>query len=450
MGKKRSKTRINPITKAVSAPIDRQAVNSAYATIQRTLKDYGTLDLSDTSIRDAKRQADSGLPMQYYRYILKGVLRDGHIGGIISDLMRRTVAYPFDIELPEELREDQSALDQVQFLKTVLGSIPIDTVRHVAAWGTFWPTLQEVVYGEAPSSVREQFDGNGLPGFAPVVPVKIVPLPNLYLQSDEAGNLLYIQDNATINLSDHDGQFIVAIDPSDADQLMIKPIPFTELGSQKRVFDEWVNKVYAKVDGRKYRNRFAEPMLDVSYDPSNPNSKADASTIYSAYNANGKLRSILHPNSTAAQYIGADAVSTTSVFRDDLEAHNAEATKGLKGQDMSTERDSTRATSNTGMAYDDELLSSICRTRDSILTEQLLLRIRDLNFPEEKRYPAKLVTVLPEEFNAPEVIRLVESASTMGREFTEGELNDLYRLPANADREKFQLPGLSKQNPFRL
>jgi hypothetical protein len=231
---------------------------------------------------------------------------------------------------------------------------------------------------------------------------------------------------------------------------MIKPIPFTELGSQKRVFDEWVNKVYAKVDGRKYRNRFAEPMLDVSYDPSSPNSKADASTIYSAYNANGKLRSILHPNSTAAQYIGADAVSTTSVFRDDLEAHNAEATKGLKGQDMSTERDSTRATSNTGMAYDDELLSSICRTRDSILTEQLLLRVRDLNFPEGKRFPVKLVTVLPEEFNAPEVIRLVESASTMGREFTEGELNDLYRLPANADREKFQLPGLSKQNPFRL
>ena len=117
---------------------------------------------------------------------------------------------------------------------------------------------------------------------------------------------------------------------------------------------------------------------------------------------------------------------------------------------MSTEKDSTRATSATGMAYDDELLSSICRVRDRILTDQLLLLIRDLNFPEGKRFPVRLTTELPEEFNAVETIRRVESASSMGREFTEGELNDLYRLPGNADRENFVLPGLAKQNPFAL
>lgn len=439
------------VVQPVSAPVDRQAINSAYSTVQRTMKDISGLELNDSAIREAKRQADSGLPMQYYRYIQKGVLRDGHIGGVIADLMRRTVAYPFDIELPDEIMDDPDAQAQVDFLKMACSGLNFDAVRERAAWGTFWPTLQEVVFGDAPAGSRAKFSGNGLPGFVPVVPVDVIPLPNLYLQSDTDGNLLYIQDDGrTVNLSDSDGNFIFAIDPADADQLMIKPIPFTELGSQKRVFDQWVDKIYTRMDGRKYRNRFAEPTLDIGYDPTDPNSKIDADVIYGAYNANGKLRSIKHPNTVTADYIGADAVSTTSVFREDLATHNSEATKGLKGQDMSTEKDSTRATSNTGMAYDDELLSGICSTRDKILTDQFLIPIRDLNFPEGKRYPVKLITVLPEEFNALETLRLVESASSMGREFTEGELDRLYRLPGNPDRENFVLPGLSKSNPFQL
>ncbi|NTW98342.1 MAG: hypothetical protein HGB35_00080 [Geobacteraceae bacterium] len=439
------------VVQPVTAPIDRLAVNSAIAGIQRSMKDISGLDLSDDAIRDAKRQADSGLPMQYYRYILKGVLRDGHIGGIISDLMRRTVSYPFDIEIPDEIKDDPDAQAQVDFLKMALSGINFDAVRQRAAWGTFWPTLQEVVFEEASASVRGSFGSNGLPGFIPVVPVSVTALPNLYLQSDTDGNLLYIQDNGqAINLGESEGRFIFAIDPEDEDQLMIRPVPFTELGSQKRVFDMWVDKVYTRSDGRKYRNRFAEPMLDIAYDAKDANAIKDADVIYGAYNSNGKLRSIKHPVEMMVQYMGADAVSTTSVFRDDLAVHNSEATKGLKGQDMSTEKDSTRATSTTGMAYDDELLSGICATRDQILTDQLLLVIRDLNYPEGKRFPMRLTTVLPEEFKAPEVIRLVESASAMGREFTEGELNELYRLPGHPDRENFVLTGLAKSNPFRL
>jgi|GEM_PF-3060804 len=435
----------------VSAPIDRLAINSAMAGIQRDMKDFSGLELSDAAIRNAKQQADSGLPMTYYRYIQKGVLRDGHIGGTTSDLMRRTVAYPFEIELPDEIKDDPDAQAQVKFLSMVLHSINFNAVRERAAWGTFWPTLQEIVWGEASQSIRDEYSGNGIPGFTPVVPVEIRQLPNIYLQSDAEGNLLYIQDGAqAMNISDRPTQFIFAIDPADADQLMIKPVPFTEIGSQKRVFDTWVDKVYTRVDGRKYRNRFAEPTLDVSYDNQDPNNAADAATIYGAYNANGKLRSIKHPSTVTVDYIGADAVSTTSVFRDDLDTHNSEATKGLKGQDMSTEKDSTRATSATGMAYDDEMLSSVCAIRDQILADQLLIPIRDLNFPEGKRYPVHFCTKLPEEFKAPEVIRLVESASSMGAEFTEGEVANLYRLPVNSDRENMILPGLSKNNPFRL
>ncbi len=440
------------VVQQISAPIDRLAINSAYSAIQRDLKDISGLDLNDTAIREAKRQADSGLPMQYYRYILKGVLRDGHIGGVIADLMRRTTSYPFDIKLPDEIKDDLDAQAQVNFLKLALSDINFDSVRQRAAWGSFWPTLQEITFGRSGNAQVSAFFVNaGLPGFVPMVPISVTPLPNLYLQSDADGNLLYIQDGGTtINLSESKGRFIFAVDPDDEDQLMIKPIPFTELGSQKRVFDMWVDKKYTLLDGRKYRNRFAEPTMDISYDPADPNSKLDAEVIYGAYNANGKLRSMKHPDSVKAQYVGADSVSTTSAFRDDMAAQNSEATKGLKGQDMSTEKDSTRATSTTGMAYDDELLSGICATRDQILTDQLLLVVRDLNYPPGKRFPMQLITVLPEEFNAAERIRLVESASSMGKEFTEGELDDLYRLSSNPDRESVILPGLAKSNPFRV
>lgn len=440
-----------PVLQTVSAPINRVAINEAFSSVQRTMKDISGLELNDQSIREAKMQADSGLPMQYYRYILKGVLRDGHIGGVISDLMRRTAAYPFDIEIPDEQKDNPEAQAQVEFLRMACHNLNFDAIRERAAWGTFWPTLQEIVFGEAPAQIRQFFGENGLPGFVPVVPVSVVPMPSMYLQSDSDGNLLYIQDGGqAINLMESEGRFIFSIDPADSDQLMIKPVPFTEIGSQKRVFDMWVDKMYTRADGRKYRNRFAEPTLDIGYDPQDPNSKADADIIYSAYNVSGKLRSIKHPNSVTADYIGADAVSTTSVFREDLATLNSEATKGLKGQDMSTEKDSTRATSTTGMAYDDELLSGICSIRDRILTDQFLLVIRDLNYPEGKRFPVSLTTVLPEEFRAAEVIRLVESASSMGREFSEGELDELYRLPANPDRANFILPGLAKQNPFKL
>ncbi len=449
---KKKKTNTDQIVQQVTAPIDRLAINSAYSALQRNLKDISTLDLSDSAIREAKRQADSGLPMQYFRYILKGVLRDGHIGGVVSDLMRRTVAYPFDIYLPDEVKDNVEAQDQVKFLKMALSGVNFDAVRQRAAWGTFWPTLQEITFGVSTDiQLQEFFRNNGLPGFVPIVPASITPLPNLYLQSDQDGSLLYIQDGDTaINLSDSQGRFIFAVDPEDEDQMMIKPIPFTELGSQKRVFDTWVDKVYTRLDGRMYRNRFAEPTLDIGYDPVDPNSKLDAEIIYSAYNSSGKLRSMKHPTSVTAQYLGDKASSTTSIFRDDMSEQNSEATKGLKGQNMSTEKNSTRATSKTGMSYDDELLSAISATRDQILTEQLLLVVRDLNYAPDKRFPMTLTTVLPDEFNASEVQKIVESASAMGREFKEGEVDKLYRLPTNPDRQNFVLPGLQKSNPFRL
>lgn len=451
-GLRRNKTNGDQVVQQVTAPVSRLAINSAYAPIQRSLKDISSLDLNDSAIREAKRQADSGLPMQYFRYILKGVLRDGHIGGVVSDLMRRTVAYPFDITLTDEIKDDPEAQAQVNFLKLALSSVNFDAVRQRAAWGTFWPTLQEITFGPSEDKqIQDFFTNNGIPGFVATVPLSITPLPNLYLQSDADGNLLYIQDGGqTINLSECAGRFIFSIDPEDEDQLMIKPIPFTELGSQKRVFDTWVDKTYTRLDGRLYRNRFAEPTLDIAYDPVDPNSKLDAEVIYNAYNASGKLRSMKHPASVITQYLGDKASSTTSIFRDDMGEQNSEATKGLKGQNMSTEKNSTRATSKTGMSYDDELLSAISATRDQILTDQLLLVIRDLNYPPEKRFPMTLTTVLPDEFNAAEMQKIVESASSMGREFKEGELDTLYRLPGNPDRENFVLPGLQKSNPFRL
>ena len=449
---RRKKEDHGQVVKTVSAPVDRMAINSAFSSLQRNLKDITSLDLSDDAIRSAKKQADSGLPMQYYRYILKGVLRDGHIGGVIADLMRRTVAYPFDIVLPDEIKTDPDAQEQVNFLKMSLSKINLDAVRQRAAWGNFWPTLQEIVF--APSqdpTIQEHFANNGIPGFIPIVPVAITPLPNIYLQSDQDGNLLYIQDgDEAINLSESKGRFIFAIDPEDEDQLNIKPIPFTELGSQKRVFDTWVDKVYTKLDGRMYRNRFAEPTLDIGYDPVDANSKQDAEVIYGAYNASGKLRSMKHPVGVTVQYLGDKASSTTSIFRDDMTEQNSEATKGLKGQNMSTELHSRMTPSKTGMAYDDELLSAIASTRDQILTEQLLLVIRDLNYATDKRFPMTMTTVLPDEFDPSATQKIVESASAMGREFKEGELDKLYRLPANPDRENFVLPGLQKSNPFRL
>lgn len=445
---KKSSTVVKPVT----APIDRLTTNTAMAAIERTLKDISGLDLNDAAVREAKTKADSGLPMTYYRYILKGVLRDGHIGGILADLMQRTVAYPFDIEVDEEFKEDDSAQAQADFLKTALQSINFDQVRQKAAWGTFWPTIQEKVFVRSSNpSITKFFEESGIPGFEPVVPAYVNSLPNIYLQSDENGNLLYIQDDSqTVNLTEKADRFIIAIDPADAEHLMVKPIPFTEIGTQARIFDEWVNKVYAKLDGRKYRNRFAEPMLDVSYDPEDQNAKAAAETIYSAYNSNGKLRSMSHPKTSEVQYVGSENVANTSIFHEDVQIHNSEATKGLKGQDMSTEKDNTRANSTTGMKYDDELLKTICKIRDGILTEQLVLPLRNMNYSDGNRYPVRLTTKLPEEFDAPEKIRLVESASNMGREFTEGELNDIYRLPQNPDREQIVLQGLAKNNPFRL
>lgn len=449
---RKKKTNEGQAVQQVSAPVTRLAINSAYSAIQRNLKDISSLDLNDSAIRDAKRQADSGLPMQYFRYILKGVLRDGHIGGVVSDLMRRTVAYPFDVVLPDEVKDDLDAQAQVNFLKLALSGVNFDAVRQRAAWGTFWPTLQEITFGVSDEKqIQDFFTNNGIPGFVPIIPVSITPLPNLYLQSDSDGNLLYIQDGGqVVNLSESSGRFIFAVDPEDEDQLMIKPIPFTELGSQKRVFDVWVDKTYTRLDGRLYRNRFAEPTLDISYDPIDSNSKQDAEVIYNAYNSSGKLRSMKHPASVVTQYLGDKASATTSIFRDDMSEQNSEATKGLKGQNMSTELHSNRATSKTGMSYDDELLSAISATRDQILTEQLLLVIRDMNYPPEKRFPMTLVTVLPDEFNAAEMQKIVESASAMGREFKEGEIDKLYRLPSNPKRENFVLPGLQKSNPFRL
>lgn len=448
----RRKGSADTVTKPVTAPIDRLTINTAMAEIERSLKDISGLDLDDASVKEAKRKADSGLPMTYYRYILKGVLRDGHIGGILADLMQRTTAYPFDIEVDEEFKEDESAQAQADFLKTALQSINFDPVREKAAWGTFWPTLQEIAFVRSTNSaITKFFENSGIPGFEPVIPAYITPLPNLYLQSDENGDLLYIQDNSqTINLTEEAERFIIGINPSDIEHLMIKPVPFTEIGIQSRIFDEWVSKAYAKLDGRKYRNRFAEPMLDVSHEQEDANAKKAAEAIYSAYNTNGKLRSMAHPKSVEVNYIGAENVANTSIFHEDVEIHNSEATKGLKGQNMSTEKDSTRATATAGMAYDDELLKTVCTTRDKILTEQLVLRLRDMNYSENNRYPVRLITKLPEEFDAPERIRLVESASGMGREFTEGELNDLYRLPQNPDRKGFVLPGLGKNNPFAL
>ena len=433
------------IVQPVTAPVDRLATNSASAGIERSLKDVSGLDLNDDAVRAAKLKADSGLPMTYYRYILKGVLRDGHIGGILADLMQRSVAYPFDIELFDEVKENPAAQAQADFLKAALSGFNFDQVREKAAWGTFWPTLQEVVYSRSSDrSVSRFFDNSGLPGFEPVVPVLVTPLPNLYLQSDEHGNLLYIQDDGrVINLTDEADRFIIAINPADAEHVMIKPIPFTEIGSQARIFDEWVGKVYARLDGRRYRNRFAEPMLDVRHDPEDANAKKAADTIYNAYNSNGKLRSMSHPSSVEVGYVGGENVARSSLFREDVLSHNSEATKGLKGQDMSTEKDSTRATSATGMLYDDELLKSICSIRDTILNDQLVLPLRDMNFSAANRFPLRLVTRLPEEFDASERIGLVESASAMGRVFSEGELNELYRLPQNPERELVVLKGLA-------
>lgn len=184
----------NPVTKTVDADdgvssgtlgkveqgFYQSSRSRSVTAVQRQLKDYSPVDITDEHVIEVKEEARIGAPLRYYKLIEETLLSDGHFLGVLKSTMDAVASCPRVIKPKKGKEADAFAIAAAKFIERMLETVNLKDILLWIAYGEFYPTVQEIeLMRVSPDDTDydDIFAEAGMVGWKPVVLKKVKQMP---------------------------------------------------------------------------------------------------------------------------------------------------------------------------------------------------------------------------------------------------------------------------------
>lgn len=414
------------------------SLGSAFATQQGILREGLASYLDDNKIREAKEAAHLGAPLEYYRILEQLCYTDGHTAGLLDAMYERIIGHTTIIASRDT---NNTTANTIASLISELLYDSMHMLKATLAESTFYgiSVIEQTLIPVDDMFIRQKIAS--VSHISQPYTIKFTPLPQLFLR-DVNGELQFIQPNGAINFNHFlPDKFIIAFRPQDQKNCIKKPLPFDELGIQRRLFRPLVDKIYAILGRRTFDDLFTDPVLDLAYEPEK-DAISDASAIYNIYTAGGRLRALKHTKSLSVQFLQSQDATVSQNLTARIEADNAEITKAINGDNLGTESISNRASSVQGY---NKLLNrdrAVIQWIDSIINTKVIPLLMKTNFPNMLHLTPYAQTIVREEKNISQELDVIRVFFEHGGVMTRKEFDERlgYETPKGEENKLLASP----------